>query len=55
MIKCQHSFFIVQKIYNKLETDEQKNVLGALLQKNLCYVNDKLIKSKCLAIIKPKG
>ena len=51
MLKCQHSFFIVIKIYNRLEKDDEKDFLADLISKNLVYVNDKTIKQKCLSIL----
>lgn len=44
MIKNQQSFFVVNKIFNKLESEEERDQLKALIEKNLQYVNEKQIK-----------
>jgi hypothetical protein len=44
MIKNQQSFFIVQKIYHRLETPEEKQLMRNLIEKNLCYASDKMVK-----------
>lgn len=51
MLKNQQSFFIVQKIYYKIESVEERNQMKILVDKNLSYVNDKIVKQKCLAIL----
>ena len=55
MIKNQQSFFVVQKIFNKLKSEDEKNIMKALIEKNLQYVNEKQIKAKCLALLKHDG
>jgi len=47
MIKNQQSFYVIQKIYNKLSIDEDKELMRQLIEKNLCYVNEKSTKQKC--------
>jgi len=51
MLKCQHSFFIVFKIFNKLESLEERDHLIDFLNKNVIYISDKTIKQKCMALI----
>lgn len=51
MIKNQHSIFIVQKIYLRLKVPEDWEVMRNLLEKNLCYVSDKMIKNRCTSIL----
>lgn len=51
MIKNQHSIFIVQKIYLRLQAPEDLEIMRNLLEKNLCYVSDKMIKNRCTSIL----
>lgn len=51
MIKNQQSFFIVQKIYYRLDPRDEKPLMRALLEKNLCHASEKMVKQKCLAIL----
>ena len=41
MLKNASSYYVIQKIYNKLETEEQRGLLRDLIEKNLHYVTDK--------------
>ncbi|CDW83480.1 rna-binding protein [Stylonychia lemnae] len=50
MMKNKHSIFIVQKIHQRLTTHEDLEMMRTLIQKNICYVNEKLIKSKGLTV-----
>lgn len=43
---------MIQKIYNKLETEVERADLRDLVQANLQYVSDKSTRAKCLALIK---
>lgn len=52
MLKNASSYYVINKIYNKLESEEQRAVLRDLIEKNLHYVGDKGTKQKCIAIIK---
>ena len=51
LLRSQHSFFIVQKIYAKLETEQDKEKIVKMLQDNIAHAGDKLIKSKCMQLI----
>eukprot|EP00347_Sterkiella_histriomuscorum_P024490 403330933 len=55
MIKNSHSIFIVQKIYNRLVSNDDKEILRSLIEKNLIYVSDKMIKSRCLNILQEQS
>lgn len=52
MLKNSSSYYVIQKVYNKLETEEQRMILRDLMEKNLHYVGDKGTRQKCIAIIK---
>lgn len=51
MLRSQHSFFIVQKIYTRLDSEEDRERVLKLIADNLAHAGDKLIKSKCQALI----
>jgi hypothetical protein len=51
LLRSQHSFFIVQKIYSRLIIESDRERLIKMLQENLVHAGDKLIKSKCVALI----
>ena len=51
LLRSQHSFFIVQKIYMRLETEQDRDRLLKLIGENLMHAGDKLIKSKCVSLI----
>jgi hypothetical protein len=51
LLRSQHSFFIVQKIYTKLETEQDRERMLKLLNENMGHAGDKLIKSKCASLI----
>jgi|LauGreDrversion4_2_1035121.scaffolds.fasta_scaffold40053_5 hypothetical protein len=51
MLRSQHSFFIVQKIYTRLESEIDRERVLKLIADNLAHAGDKLIKSKCQALI----
>jgi hypothetical protein len=51
MLKCEHSFFIVYKIYRRLQTQEEISILAQLIADNMIYIKDKFIKAKCVKII----
>jgi hypothetical protein len=51
LLRSQHSFFIVQKIYNRLDSEADRQRVLELLHENIANCGDKLIKSKCMAII----
>ena len=51
MLRSQHSFFIVNKIYLRLDQDSDREKLLRMLHDNIQHAGDKLIKSKCIALI----
>lgn len=51
MLRSQHSFFIVQKIYTRLDSEEDRERVLKLIADNLAHAGDKLIKSKCQSLI----
>ena len=51
LLRSQHSFFIIQKIYTKLETEQDRERMLKLFNDNLSHAGDKLIKGKCVALI----
>ena len=51
MLRSQHSFFIVQKIYSRLDQESDRERVLKLISENLQHAGDKLIKSKCVALI----
>jgi hypothetical protein len=51
LLRSQHSFFIVQKIYTRLEAEEDRDRMLKLIGENLVHAGDKLIKSKCVSLI----
>lgn len=51
LLRSQYSFFIVGKIYSRLIIEGDRERLLRMLQDNLIHAGDKLIKSKCVALI----
>lgn len=52
MIKNQQSFFVVQKIFFQLDSEEDRDQLKGLIEKNLQYANEKQTKIKCVNLLK---
>jgi hypothetical protein len=51
LLKYQHSFFIVQKIYTRLEDEGDRERMLKMLSDNLPYAKENLIRSKIQALI----
>lgn len=51
LLRSQHSFFIVQKIFTKMENEADRERMLKLINENIAHAGDKLIKSKCAALI----
>jgi hypothetical protein len=51
LLRSQHSFFIIQKLYNKLDEQADRESILKLIQDNLVHATDKLIKTKCTQLI----
>jgi hypothetical protein len=43
---------VIQKVYNKLESEDERAVVRDMIENNLGYVGDKGTKQRCLALIK---
>lgn len=52
MIKNSSSFFVVQKVFHKLQSQEDKETLKAHLEKNMTHVSDKSIRARCQSLLK---
>ena len=48
LLRSQHSFFIIQKIYNKLDQQVDREHILKLIHENIVHTGDKLIRSKCI-------
>lgn len=51
LLRSQHSFFIIQKIYNKLDQQVDRERILKLIHENIVHAGDKLIRSKCIQLI----
>lgn len=48
LLRSQHSFFIIQKIYSKLDQEADRERILKLINENIAHAGDKLIKGKCI-------
>jgi len=51
LLRSQQSFFIIQKIYTKLDQEVDRERILKLIHENIAHAGDKLIKSKCIQLI----